>query len=358
MSDVVISGYYGFRNNGDDALLMSIIQGLKAEKPDITITVLSKNPEETRRIYGINAVSRQNVFKIAAELWRARLLISGGGTLMQDRTSTKSLLYYLSIIRAALCMNKKVMLYANGIGPLSSAKNRERARRVLSRVDVITLRDRASYDELMKIGVTGPKIELTADPAFGIMPAGEPVRQDRPRICVSVRPWKGARADFADILARACDYANEKYGVETAFLPMQPQRDTEITEKIRSKMKSPSALIKPDYDAPRLLSRLAGYEMCIGMRLHTLIYAACVCVPVVGLVYDPKVSGFLDYIGSDNYCSVETLGEAELCAAVDRCFANRNEAVKRLCENREWLREAAMKNAKTAVGLLGEAGGR
>lgn len=354
MSDVVISGYYGFRNNGDDALLMSIIRGLKAKKPDITITVLSKNPEETRRIYGINAVSRQNVFKIIAELAKAKLLISGGGTLMQDRTSTKSLIYYLAIIRTAVFMRKKVMLYANGIGPLNSKRNRAITARILSRTDKITLRDKMSYDELKKIGVSGPDVEITADPAFVLTPSGEVSRSDKPQICVSVREWKDARADFSEVLARVCDYASEKYGTEIVFLPMQPQKDSALTEKIRAKMKNPSSVMEADYDAERLMARLAGFEMCIGMRLHTLIYSACVCVPLVGLVYDPKVSGFLDYIGSDNYCDVTTLGEEELCRAVDRCFENREENVRRLAEKRDRLRHLAEKNAAAAIELIGE----
>ena len=112
---IVISGYYGFNNSGDDALLLSMIDDLKTVVDKGNITVLSKKPQETERVYGVRAVSRYNIFLLLKNIFNCDLLISGGGTLIQDATSTKSLLYYLMIIRIAQMFGKKVMLYASGI---------------------------------------------------------------------------------------------------------------------------------------------------------------------------------------------------------------------------------------------------
>lgn len=357
MSDVVISGYYGFRNNGDDALLMSIIEDLKSKKPDIDIVVLSKNPKETERIYKVKAVSRENVFSVFAALAGTKMLISGGGTLMQDGTSTKSLLYYLWIIRLALMLGKKVMLYANGIGPLHSVRNKARARSVLNKVDLITLRDMASYDELAGLGVNKPVIKVTADPAFRLEPGeaafeNTDIPGDKPLMCVSVREWKYASGDFEEVISAACDYAAEKYGMHTVFLPMQPQADSEITARISAKMNSDSTVIGADYDIEKLLGLFGKMTMCIGMRLHTLIYSAVACVPLVGIVYDPKVSGFLDYIGMDNYCDVTKLTFDGLKAAVDRCMADYDVQKAELAQKRAGLREKAKQNAELAIRLL------
>lgn len=358
MSDVVISGYYGFRNNGDDALLMSIINDLKSLKNDIDIVVLSKNPRETERIYKVRAVSRENVLSVLRELKNTKMLISGGGTLMQDGTSTKSLLYYLTIIRTALAFGKKVMLYANGIGPLNSDANRARTKKVLNKVDLITLRDEASCEELRKIGVDKPEILITADPAFRIdfgnaenANIGD-VPDDKPLMCVSVRPWRKNRADFAKVVAEACDYVNEKYGMYPVFLPMQPQTDSELTEKIRAMMSCDSSVLTTDYDINKLLSVFGKMSMCIGMRLHTLIYSSVACVPLVGLVYDPKVSGFLDYIGRNNYCNVEDLSIDKLKRAIDACMTDYEAQKTELLKKREELKEKAKLNAELAVKLL------
>ncbi len=361
MSDVVISGYYGFRNNGDDALLMSIINDLKTKKPDIDIVVLSKNPCETKRIYNVRAISRQNVIKVAKELITTKMLISGGGTLIQDGTSTKSLLYYLWIIRAALLLRKKVMLYANGIGPLNLKANRKRTKKVLSKVDIITLRDEASYDELLKIGVTKPHIEITADPAFRLeyeQEVSDEVLKDnnipsaKKLMLVSVRPWKTVGADFCDTIAKALDYAHKKYELYPVFLPMQQKTDEDITNKIRSAIAAESAVINADYNIKRLLCLFSNMSLCIGMRLHTLIYSAVECVPLIGLVYDPKVSGFLDYIGTDNYCNAEKISYEQLTAAIDRSMSDYENQRAELFKKREELRVKAEKNATLAIELL------
>ena len=123
---VVMSGYYGFSNAGDDAILQSIHQSIQEASDEVEVTVLSNNPEETKRVYGLNAVPRFQIFSVIKALRRCDALLSGGGSLLQDRTSTRSLIYYLSIMRAAKLMGKPVMLYANGIGPVEKPENRRR----------------------------------------------------------------------------------------------------------------------------------------------------------------------------------------------------------------------------------------
>ena len=127
--NVVMSGYYGFSNAGDDAILQSIQEGIVAASEDISITVLSNDPALTERLYGLDAVPRFQVWKVLRALRQCDALLSGGGSLLQDRTSTRSLLYYLSIIRLAERFHKPVMLYANGIGPVSKPANRRRVKK-------------------------------------------------------------------------------------------------------------------------------------------------------------------------------------------------------------------------------------
>ena len=123
MRKILLSGYYGYNNAGDEAILKSIIQNIKSIDNTANITVLSDNIEFTKSKYGINAVKRFNVIHIIKSLLSCDILISGGGTLFQDKTSTRSLIYYTSIINLAKFFGKKVMIYANGIGPLKKKKN-------------------------------------------------------------------------------------------------------------------------------------------------------------------------------------------------------------------------------------------
>ena len=150
---VVMSGYYGFSNAGDDAILEAIHQSILEASGEVGVTVLSNDPRETQRHYGMNAIPRFRFWKVFGALRRCDALLSGGGSLLQDRTSTRSLLYYLSIVRCAEWMGKPVMLYANGIGPVQKPANRRRVKRAVERAALVTLRDHSSARELVEMGV-------------------------------------------------------------------------------------------------------------------------------------------------------------------------------------------------------------
>lgn len=122
MTRVVISGYYGFANAGDEAMLAAIVGSLKDIIPDVSITVITGNCRMTRENHNVQAVHRLNFFAIAAAIRRCDILISGGGSLLQDVTSARSLYYYLWIMKIALFFKKPVMLYAQGIGPVRGAQ--------------------------------------------------------------------------------------------------------------------------------------------------------------------------------------------------------------------------------------------
>lgn len=207
---VVMSGYYGFSNAGDDAILQSIHEGILAASRDVAVTVLSNDPELTWDLCGLEAVPRFQVWKVLKSLWRCDALLSGGGSLLQDRTSTRSLLYYLSIIQAAELFHKPVMLYANGIGPVQKPSNRRRVRRAVERAALVTLRDGSSARELQEMGVTRPDLHVTADPVFNLPPASRErgmellqaarLPQGSRFAVVSVRDWPGTE-EFPQKLA-------------------------------------------------------------------------------------------------------------------------------------------------------------
>ncbi|MDY3929240.1 MAG: polysaccharide pyruvyl transferase CsaB [Clostridia bacterium] len=357
MSDILILGYYGFKNSGDDALLLSVIQQLKKQKDDIKLTVLSNDPEETKKNYGVPSIKRYNIFSLIKNIISSKMLLVGGGTLIQDGTSTKSLMYYLFVIKTALIFGKKVMLYANGIGPLKE-ENYNITKKVLNKVDVITLRDGISAEELKKIGVTKPKIIITADSVFNLEPKPQDIRVMHERkkyICVSVRSFKKISDSFEDIIADACNYVYEKYGCTSVLIPFQKIKDMEISKKIKEKIHHDAVLYNnTDCGIDELFDLFSGAVMCMGMRLHSLIYASICGVPSVGLAYDPKVAGFMEYIGQKRYIDTEKLELNGLISIIDDCMENRSKISKELKTDLQDMKKRAEENAVIAVKLLNE----
>ena len=194
---VVISGYYGFNNSGDNAILKAIVKELRKADSSLEITVLSKNPSETEQVYKINAVNRFKPIEIIKAIKGCDLFISGGGSLLQDVTSTRSILYYLGLMRIAKFFRKPVMVYANGIGPINRRINRLWTKNILNKVDFITLRDENSRIFLEELEVTNKRIKVTADPVFTLEASQdsvvdnifktERIPQDKPLVGVSIR---------------------------------------------------------------------------------------------------------------------------------------------------------------------------
>ena len=146
---IVLSGYYGFDNVGDEAILFAIIQSLKEYHPGVNLTVLSNNPEKTAASYKVNAVNRWNINEVRKALKESDCLISGGGSLLQDETGMKSISYYSGVMKIAQFLKKPVFIYAQGMGPVKSKINRQIMKHVLQRSEMITVRDKHSKSCLL-----------------------------------------------------------------------------------------------------------------------------------------------------------------------------------------------------------------
>ncbi len=359
--EIIISGYYGFKNSGDDALLEAVIKDIKAHKESPNITVLSANPKETAQRYSVRAINRLNPIALMKHMNKAGLLISGGGTLIQDTTSTKSLLYYLAVLRYAMSKGAKTMLYSNGIGPLKNNVNIKRAVNVLNKVDAITLRDPESLRVLKDIGVTTEAV-VTADPVFSIenfnrekgrkiLDAFGVTDMDRGIIGVSVRKTKDTGSAFEEAMANICDYIIEKYNHNIVFVPMQTNKDEGISKSIMARMKNKSYIINRRLSVEDTISVIAATEACIGMRLHSLIYAAIANVPLMGISYDPKIKGFLDYTNQTIYSDINDLDAQKGYKMADEMLSNKEELKKNLSNQYEILKCKARDNGKIAITL-------
>ncbi len=359
--DVVISGYYGYCNSGDEALLFAMITHLREIMPDVRICVLSKNPEETRKTHGVSAINRYNYPAIRKAVKNARLFISGGGSLLQDVTSSRSIRYYLSIINMAKKQGTPVMLYANGIGPVLKNKNKKRVATSLKDVAAITLREEASFAELKDLGIEDVAT-ITADPALTIqgadaesvdkLMAEEGISHNEKIFGVSVRPWQACGKTFYESFAQVLEDIAKTYGLVPVFVPMQYPVDLALSEKIAENISCKSYVIKNPRRAEELIGLAQRMEFMLAERLHSLIYASDACIPTVGLSYDQKVDAFMDYIGVGSAVSVADFKPEQVKQAVADILANRESIVDELHKKHLELLEKAKQNAKLAYQII------
>ena len=325
---VVICGAYGRGNAGDDAILEAILQEMALIDPDMPATVLSKEPKSTRLAYRVRSVSRTNMFAWHSAMRHAKLYINGGGSLIQDVTSRRSLWFYLLNIAVAKRCGCKVQMYGCGIGPVTRENHRRLAARVLNRyVDVITLREPDSREELRAMGVTKPEILLTADPALTLRKAEDDqidsvlLRAGIPPqgryLCFALRQWRGFE-EKAPLFGAAACYAYKTYGLIPVFTAVEKHLDPAAARLAAQGLDIPHYFLDDAGGAGTIIGALSRMEAVVSMRLHALIFAAGQGIPLAGVVYDPKVSAFLRYTGQDNFTNLEDLTEAALRAMIDR----------------------------------------
>ena len=352
---VVICGAYGRGNAGDDGILLSMIRQLRRQDPDVPITVMSRKPKLTARMTGVSAIPIFNVLAANKALKKSKLYISGGGSLIQDATSSRSLWFYLSSIRQAKRAGCKVMMYGCGVGPVSRKENRRLAGKILEKnVDLITLRDENSLETLRSFGVHSPKTLVTADPA--LLLGRDDVAVDRyfrhnglesgGKYCMfCLRPW--GSMDHVDAFVEAAEYAWNRHGMKPLFYPMEPRLDTEFSRQVADKCAVPNQVLPPLDSAEEICALVNRMELVVSMRLHSLIFACSQDTPVAGVAYAPKVSGFMEYLGQKNYVALEDVTAGNLKELIDRAAAHISDPGMTAA-----LREKAERNGTLAGELL------
>lgn len=282
---ICISGYYGFDNFGDETILKILIDNLKQFKEIPEITVFSSNPEKTAKDYNVNAVQTFNIKSVIKALKETDCLISGGGSLLQDATSAKSLLYYLFVIGIAHLLKKKTIIFAQGIGPLNNPVLRHITMNLLKKADYITVRDNNSLDLLKKYNI---KAEKCNDPVWNLQP---PTSENTGKTGIQLRSFNCINVDFLKKLAENINkyYSNKEINI----FSLQNKIDLEICNKFKEILTQINPNIKANvienYSNNKVISNIAECDELIAMRYHACLIAIKAGVKLLPLSYDIKV---------------------------------------------------------------------
>lgn len=321
---VAISGYYGFGNLGDEALLAGLLGQLRALGAEPL--VLSGDPERTAEEHGVAAAHRYR--GLLPALRRSDAVISGGGGLLQDTTSARSLGYYLGVLRLARLLGRKTLVYGQSIGPLSAA-GRSRVARTLRRIPL------AVRDEPTRTLLAGLNLEakLVADPALLLKPRGKE-QQGVDVLLVPRTPWRS----FSEDLLAAGEEAMS-LGKSVGVMAIQAEEDAPEVGYLLAGL--PGARHYPVADFHEALAVTAAAGLVLSVRLHGLIFAAAGGRPHAGLVYDPKVHGFLLRSGGASFAEpvdrLALLGLVQSVPPVDQGRLDRLQASA--AAGSDWLAE-------------------
>lgn len=280
----VLSGYFGFKNFGDEAILSVLVKKLQANGHRITI--ISSDPQYTKKQFRhIRSVYTFKFQDIIGAIAKSNVLVSGGGSLLQDVTSIKSLIYYLLVISIGLFLRKKVIIFAQGIGPIRSKFGQFLTKNILKHCDYVSVRDEKSLQLLNSWGINA---DLLCDPIFSTQ---TDCSKKNNILAVQLRDFKTMNDDFIDRLAQKVvqDFSD----IEVEIYSFQDAIDKNICEKFEKALK----MLRPELKTTlytglpndEIIQKLAKAQYLIAMRFHAIIIGLISRVKVLSINYDIKV---------------------------------------------------------------------
>jgi polysaccharide pyruvyl transferase CsaB len=377
---ILVIGYYGAGNTGDEAVLISMLRALRAGRPDLQVVVPGENPERLASVHSVISFPVNDLSKMLDAVESADLVILGGGGLLHDYWDPLpetlltpghwGLTYYCGIPWLAAQLGKPVMIYGAGVGPLLFESGRDLVRDVAMASQAITVRDEESARLLKELGVRFPKSEVTADPVWDLHPVGgasldgiwkEAGLDDHQWLGVAVRNWNvGVEQDaWEGALLEAVEPFAREHKLGVLFFPFQHaptplQNDVGLAKKLAEAVKSVPATVFDRVSTPEELAGAIGRcTVLVGMRLHSLIFACMTGVPAVGLEYDPKVAHLARMLDPPMpTVRIAQLSCEALSGALQQLWDDLHEARERELALAGRMRRLAAKNNERALTLL------
>jgi len=322
---ILLAGYFGFDNAGDEAIFESVVENFRRLHPSAHLKALVQDPQTARRL-NVEAVPRKDLAKVWKAMRGSDLFVLGGGGLFQDVTGPGSVFYYGGLLGLAKLAGCPSVFFCQGYGPINGTLQKVFTRQVLRLPKLITVRDEESRAELEELGLPAGSVHLSADPALLLSPLEindmrailseedllvELGRSELPNgqlssvgplVAVTVRPWPGLPLEE---LASALKGFRKETSARYLLLPFQPERDLEPSRRLVSLLDGEARLLERPLQPKALTGILACCDMVIGMRLHSLILATVGNPPLYGLSYDPKVERFCRRAGALSCCIEE-----------------------------------------------------
>ena len=292
----VLCGYYGEHNLGDDALL----QVLLAEMPSTWRPVVTANDQERvkQQHPQVSTVDRRSLLKTAQAIVQSDALVLGGGSLLQDSTSFKSLLYYLLLIGLARSLGRPVILWGQGLGPLTHFISRTLVRVVLPKVQAIGWRDADSLALAERWNIRVPNV-MAADPVWSYPQCSWQGKtcsdKQRRGVVVCWRPTTLLDSKGWKSLLRVVNVVAQQHNLPVTWLAFHQHQDQGLPNHLDQQDLMPNGLMERSSflvasSLTQVMDVFSCAQLVLPMRLHALILAQLSGAPCVAFSYDPKVT--------------------------------------------------------------------
>lgn len=331
---ILLLGGDSDHNLGDTAILHAICQCLHEANPQVQISFTSKLRDQASLPPGVVRIIHRGTLGLNAYLGAARhqdLLVIGGGGLFQDDDSRLKMPYWGAVVGSLRLLNDNIAALSLGAGPLKHWESRRIARWICRALKSVSVRDQFARGWLEPC--IGRPIDIVPDPAFMLRPAPpEAGRQmiestglsvARPIVGVALRRWfhqlggvvphfLRARAGIGrdtgrqeldrllDEVAVALQEISGTMGAQVLLLPtynVSHEADELVCQRLAERLPALEVRLARISD-PALYKSVAGHlRLMISARMHPLILAASMNVPIVGLAYNGKFEGLFDLLG-------------------------------------------------------------
>lgn len=318
----VLAGYFGFGNFGDEAILKYTIDILRYYYKTAEISVITQSPYKIKKQYGLTGIYRFDMKNVILNIKNTDFLIFPGGSVLQDTTSLKSILYYLSLIFLATVFKKKTIMIAQGIGPINNSFAKKLTYKLLKKVSLISLRDEKSY-ELLK--ANGIPCEKTADLLWAF--TQKPIeKQEAPtmiygdiscnakkqKVAIQLRNWTGLTDEKLEVISKSIFKHFPKLEFDYKLICLQKNSDEEILIKLGKIMHAQQPKAKIELCIPESIeesiSLLQSMDYTFAMRFHAGLTIINSEKSLLMLSYDPKTEEFCKELGLD-YIDINNLTE-------------------------------------------------
>lgn len=372
MKRIVISGYYGSKNFGDEAILERLTKVVR-QHPDVEIVVFSNDPDETARRHGVSAVSRKNWRERVRRLAEADLLVFGGGGLIKGN-SPRGWSVGSALIDSlfARILGIPSLVFEVGVGPIQHARSWAHVRHILSHTQVILLRDSASKRQLLQHGVPSHLLHDGADVLFALNTKFKRNKYDssesRPTVLLNLvdsglRRMALERPDKVRSFLETLVYSiNDTFGptrsriLLVGFQDLYYCQDLNLLQKIGKEL-APQCELKginlSDKSLEYGLSIFRQSDFVVGMRFHSIVLALLSRVPFLALNLTEKVANLMhDLNAPELLYDLRTDRPDALPERLTDIWLSRKTVVDKLEPELELLHERACKGERLLLDFL------